>query len=137
MAPRTFIFDRRAQGFSVRGLRPIEQIIGQRRSGRRLRGRRRFDILLFLGANAFLHLDLFRMSFLCVQLCSQAPKRLRFCGGEVALADIRDITEQQLKRTFQTNIFSMFFMVQAAAVGFLEASMFIVLVYWGGEVCGN
>ena len=28
--------------------------------------------------------------------------------------DIRDITEDQLKRTFQTNIFSMFFMTQAA-----------------------
>ncbi len=28
--------------------------------------------------------------------------------------DITDITEQQLKRTFQTNIFSMFFLVQAA-----------------------
>ncbi|MGU3493697.1 glucose 1-dehydrogenase [Xanthobacteraceae bacterium A53D] len=28
--------------------------------------------------------------------------------------DITDITEQQLRRTFQTNIFSMFFMVQAA-----------------------
>ncbi|MEO8141142.1 MAG: SDR family oxidoreductase [Sphingomicrobium sp.] len=28
--------------------------------------------------------------------------------------DISDITEEQLKRTFQTNIFSMFFMVQAA-----------------------
>ncbi|GGF67810.1 hypothetical protein GCM10007301_29400 [Azorhizobium oxalatiphilum] len=28
--------------------------------------------------------------------------------------DITDITEQQLQRTFQTNIFSMFFMVQAA-----------------------
>jgi len=28
--------------------------------------------------------------------------------------DIRDITEQQLKRTFQTNIFSMFFLTQAA-----------------------
>ncbi|SOB78974.1 NAD(P)-dependent dehydrogenase, short-chain alcohol dehydrogenase family [Sphingomonas guangdongensis] len=27
--------------------------------------------------------------------------------------DIRDITEEQLKRTFQTNIFGMFFMVQA------------------------
>ena len=29
--------------------------------------------------------------------------------------DIRDITEDQLKRTFQTNIFGMFFMTQAAA----------------------
>ena len=28
--------------------------------------------------------------------------------------DIRDITEDQLKRTFQTNIFSMFFLTQAA-----------------------
>ena len=28
--------------------------------------------------------------------------------------NIRDITEDQLKRTFQTNIFSMFFLVQAA-----------------------
>ena len=28
--------------------------------------------------------------------------------------DIRDITEEQLKRTFQSNIFSMFYMVQAA-----------------------
>jgi NAD(P)-dependent dehydrogenase (short-subunit alcohol dehydrogenase family) len=28
--------------------------------------------------------------------------------------DIRDITEEQLKRTFQTNIFGMFFMTQAA-----------------------
>jgi NAD(P)-dependent dehydrogenase (short-subunit alcohol dehydrogenase family) len=28
--------------------------------------------------------------------------------------DIRDISEEQLKRTFQSNIFSMFFMVQAA-----------------------
>lgn len=63
------------------------------------------------------------MSFLCVQLCSQAPKRLRFCGGEVALAGFA--------------FAGSFFMVQAAAVGFLEASMFIVLVYWGGEVCGN
>ena len=29
--------------------------------------------------------------------------------------DIRDITEEQLRRTFQTNIFGMFFMTQAAA----------------------
>src|SRR5690606_31371206 len=28
--------------------------------------------------------------------------------------EITDITEQQLKRTFQTNIFSMFFLTQAA-----------------------
>ena len=28
--------------------------------------------------------------------------------------DIRDITDEQLRRTFQTNIFSMFYLVQAA-----------------------
>ena len=28
--------------------------------------------------------------------------------------DIRDISEEQLKRTFQTNIFGMFFLTQAA-----------------------
>jgi NAD(P)-dependent dehydrogenase (short-subunit alcohol dehydrogenase family) len=35
-------------------------------------------------------------------------------GEQHADKDIRDITEEQLRRTFQTNIFGMFFMVQAA-----------------------
>jgi NAD(P)-dependent dehydrogenase (short-subunit alcohol dehydrogenase family) len=35
-------------------------------------------------------------------------------GEQHADKDIGDITEEQLKRTFQTNIFGMFFMVQAA-----------------------
>ena len=35
-------------------------------------------------------------------------------GEQHADKDIRDITEDQLKRTFQTNIFGMFFLVQAA-----------------------
>jgi len=35
-------------------------------------------------------------------------------GEQHADEDIADITEAQLKRTFQTNIFSMFFLVQAA-----------------------
>jgi NAD(P)-dependent dehydrogenase (short-subunit alcohol dehydrogenase family) len=35
-------------------------------------------------------------------------------GEQHADEDITDITEQQLKRTFQTNIFSMFFLSQAA-----------------------
>ena len=35
-------------------------------------------------------------------------------GEQHADKDIADITEAQLKRTFQTNIFSMFFLVQAA-----------------------
>ena len=39
--------------------------------------------------------------------------------------DIRDITEDQLKRTFQTNIFSMFFLTQAAAQHLKEGSAII------------
>src|SRR5690242_18260579 len=39
--------------------------------------------------------------------------------------DIRDITEDQLKRTFQTNIFSMFFMVQAALPHLKDGSAII------------
>jgi len=39
--------------------------------------------------------------------------------------DIRDITEDQLKRTFQTNIFSMFFLTQAAAPHLRDGSAII------------
>jgi NAD(P)-dependent dehydrogenase (short-subunit alcohol dehydrogenase family) len=39
--------------------------------------------------------------------------------------DIRNITEDQLKRTFQTNIFGMFFMVQAALPHLKEGSAII------------
>src|SRR5690349_17265681 len=39
--------------------------------------------------------------------------------------DIRDITEDQLRRTFQTNIFSMFFLTQAAAPHLKEGSAII------------
>jgi NAD(P)-dependent dehydrogenase (short-subunit alcohol dehydrogenase family) len=39
--------------------------------------------------------------------------------------DIRDITEDQLRRTFQTNIFGMFFLTQAAAPYLKEGSTII------------
>ena len=39
--------------------------------------------------------------------------------------DIRDITEEQLKRTFQTNIFGMFFLTQAAVPYLKEGSAII------------
>jgi NAD(P)-dependent dehydrogenase (short-subunit alcohol dehydrogenase family) len=39
--------------------------------------------------------------------------------------DIREISEEQLKRTFQTNIFSMFFMTQAAMEHLWEGSAII------------
>ncbi|GAA4750345.1 SDR family oxidoreductase [Sphingomonas daechungensis] len=39
--------------------------------------------------------------------------------------DIRDITEDQLKRTFQTNIFSMFYLTQAAMPHLTEGSAIV------------
>src|SRR3546814_10067268 len=39
--------------------------------------------------------------------------------------DIRDITEDQLRRTFQTNIFGMFFMTQAARPHLKEGAAII------------
>ena len=51
--------------------------------------------------------------------------------------DIRDITEDQLKRTFQTNIFGMFYMVQAALDHFREGAAIVnctsVTMYQGSK----
>jgi NAD(P)-dependent dehydrogenase (short-subunit alcohol dehydrogenase family) len=51
--------------------------------------------------------------------------------------DIRDITEEQLKRTFQTNIFGYFFMVQAARPHLKQGSAIInctsVTMYQGSK----
>lgn len=46
-------------------------------------------------------------------------------GEQHSDKDIRDITEDQLKRTFQTNIFGMFFLVQAAEPHLKEGSAII------------
>jgi len=46
-------------------------------------------------------------------------------GEQHSDRDIRDITEDQLKRTFQTNIFGMFFLTQAAAPHLNEGSAII------------
>jgi NAD(P)-dependent dehydrogenase (short-subunit alcohol dehydrogenase family) len=52
--------------------------------------------------------------------------------------DIRDISEEQLKRTFQTNIFSMFFLVQAARPHLKEGSAIVnctsVTMYQGASI---
>jgi NAD(P)-dependent dehydrogenase (short-subunit alcohol dehydrogenase family) len=52
--------------------------------------------------------------------------------------DIRNITEDQLKRTFQTNIFGMFFMVQAALPHLKEGAAIInttsVTMYKGSKL---
>jgi NAD(P)-dependent dehydrogenase (short-subunit alcohol dehydrogenase family) len=51
--------------------------------------------------------------------------------------DIRDITEEQLKRTFQTNIFGMFFLTQAARPHLKQGSAIInctsVTMYQGSK----
>ena len=53
-------------------------------------------------------------------------------------ADIRDITEEQLRRTFQTNIFSMFFLTQAAREHLKKGSAIInctsITMYKGSEL---
>ncbi|HVJ71822.1 MAG TPA: SDR family oxidoreductase [Sphingomicrobium sp.] len=46
-------------------------------------------------------------------------------GEQHADDDIRDITDEQLRRTFQTNIFSMFYLVQAA-LPYLEEGASII-----------
>ncbi|WP_324805919.1 SDR family oxidoreductase [Sphingomonas sp. LY29] len=52
--------------------------------------------------------------------------------------DIRDITEEQLKRTFQSNIYSMFFMVQAALPHLKRGSTIInctsITMYQGAPI---
>ena len=80
--------------------------------------------------------------------CEQAVARtVRELGGLDILVnnageqhpdkDIRDITEDQLKRTFQTNIFSMFYLTQAARPHLKKGSAIInctsVTMYKGSE----
>jgi NAD(P)-dependent dehydrogenase (short-subunit alcohol dehydrogenase family) len=52
--------------------------------------------------------------------------------------DIRDITEEQLRRTFQTNIFSMFFLTQAAREHLKQGSAIVnctsITMYKGSEL---
>jgi NAD(P)-dependent dehydrogenase (short-subunit alcohol dehydrogenase family) len=70
------------------------------------------------------------------EFCEQAVKRtvdelgrldilVNNAGEQHSDKDIRDITEDQLKRTFQTNIFGMFFLTQAAEPHLKEGSAII------------
>ena len=69
-------------------------------------------------------------------ICKQAVKRtvdelggldilVNNAGEQHSDKDISDITEDQLKRTFQTNIFGMFFLTQAAAPHLKKGSAII------------
>ena len=81
--------------------------------------------------------------------CNQAVERtVKELGGLNILVnnageqhwekDIRDIDEKQLKRTFQTNIYSMFYLVQAARPHLKEGSAIVnctsVTMYKGSEL---
>ena len=70
------------------------------------------------------------------EFCEQAVKRtldelgrldilVNNAGEQHPDKDISDITEEQLRRTFQTNIFAMFYMTQAAAPHLKEGSAII------------
>ena len=80
----------------------------------------------------------------CEQAVEQAVKELgrldilvNNAGEQHPDKDIRDITDEQLRRTFQTNIFSMFYMTQAARPHLKRGSAIInctsVTMYKGSE----
>ena len=80
----------------------------------------------------------------CVQAVEQTVRELggldilvNNAGEQHPDQDIRDITEEQLRRTFQTNIFSMFFLTQAARDHLKPGSAIInctsITMYKGSE----
>src|SRR5687768_8987230 len=80
----------------------------------------------------------------CEQAVEQAIKELsrldilvNNAGEQHPDKDIRDITDEQLRRTFQTNIFSMFYLTQAARPHLKRGSAIInctsVTMYKGSE----
>jgi NAD(P)-dependent dehydrogenase (short-subunit alcohol dehydrogenase family) len=73
-------------------------------------GRRAFTIAGDLGDKAFCDRAVARM----IDEFGRIDILVNNAGEQHPDEDIRDITEQQLKRTFQTNIYSMFFLTQAA-----------------------
>jgi NAD(P)-dependent dehydrogenase (short-subunit alcohol dehydrogenase family) len=104
----------------------------RRRSSRR-KGRRAITVAGDIGDKAF-----------CEQAVKETVDRLggldiliNNAGEQHPDEDIRDITEEQLKRTFQTNIFGMFFMTQAARPHLKKGSAIVnctsITMYKGSE----
>src|SRR6185503_8509411 len=84
-------------------------------------GRRAFTVAGDLGDKAFCD----RAVAQVVEALGGIDILVNNAGEQHPDEDIRDITEQQLKRTFQTNIFGMFFMTQAALPHLKEGSAII------------
>lgn len=83
----TLILDSTGEGLGVGFLRSVEQILGQRSLGR-LVGRGGFDVLLLLGLDALLHLNLLLVALLLVQLGPQTTQVLRIVGLLVSLTGL-------------------------------------------------
>lgn len=75
----TLVLDSAGESLGVGLLRTVEQVLGQRGLGR-LVGRGRLDVLLFLGLDALLHLDLLLVTLLLVQLGPQTTQVLGIVG---------------------------------------------------------
>lgn len=83
----TFILDGTGEGLGVGLLRTVEQVLGQRGLGR-LVGRGGLDVLLFLGLDALLHLNLLLVALLLVQLGTQTTQVLRIVRLLVSLTGL-------------------------------------------------
>lgn len=83
----TLVLDSTGEGLGVGLLRTIEQVLGQRSLGR-LVGCGGLDVLLFLGLDALLHLNLLLVAILLVQLGPQTTQVLGIVGRLVSLTSL-------------------------------------------------
>lgn len=83
----TLVLDSTGEGLGVGLLRTVEQVLGQRSLGR-LVGCGGLDVLLFLGLDALLHLNLLLVAILLVQLGPQTTQVLGIVGRLVSLTSL-------------------------------------------------
>jgi len=83
----TLVLDSTGEGLGVGLLRAIEQVLGQRSLGR-LVGSGGLDVLLLLGLDALLHLNLLLVAILLVQLGPQTTQVLGIVGLLVSFTSL-------------------------------------------------